>query len=143
MNEISTWFESGGTVMFVLTGEAMVLAFFITERFLATRKNAATVNSNLPAGLSGMRRMGIIRACIAIAPMLGLLGTVSGIIETFQSILYGGYIIEMSSGICKALLTTQYGLAIAVPALICERLITRRMERLNSLAQAASEIGVQ
>lgn len=56
----------------------------------------------------------------AVTPLLGLLGTVTGMIETFQSIsLYGtGDPKLMSSGISQALITTQLGLAVAIPILL-------------------------
>lgn len=56
----------------------------------------------------------------AITPMLGLLGTVSGMIETFQSItLFGtGDPKLMSGGISQALVTTELGLAVAIPILL-------------------------
>ena len=81
--------------------------------------------------------MGLIRSCIVIAPLLGLLGTVTGMIDTFESILRGGYIAEMSDGIRKALLTTQYGLAIAAPGLIAERVLLNRIEKLARLARTS------
>jgi biopolymer transport protein ExbB len=56
----------------------------------------------------------------AVAPLLGLLGTVTGMIETFQSIsLYGtGDPKLMSGGISQALITTQLGLVVAIPLLL-------------------------
>ena len=65
----------------------------------------------------------------AVTPMLGLLGTVSGMIETFQSFtLFGtGDPKLMSGGISQALVTTELGLAVAIPifnfhsALSCRR----------------------
>ena len=81
--------------------------------------------------------MGMIRACIIIAPLLGLLGTVTGMIDSFDSILHGGYVTAMSRGICKALLTTQYGLAIAAPGLLAEQVLLRRLDKLENLRQAA------
>lgn len=69
------------------------------------------------------------RAIVAVAPLLGLLGTVSGMIETFAALgdmtLYsqsGG----IAGGISQALLTTQFGLAIAIPGLIATHFLDRR-----------------
>ncbi len=68
----------------------------------------------------------------AIAPMLGLLGTVSGMIETFQSItLFGtGDPKLMSSGISQALVTTELGLAVAIPLLLIHSLLSSKSNRL-------------
>ncbi len=59
----------------------------------------------------------------AIAPLLGLLGTVVGMIEVFSVITAQGVgsPTELAGGISKALLTTAFGIGIAVPALIFHR----------------------
>jgi len=71
----------------------------------------------------------------AIAPMLGLLGTVSGMIETFQSItLFGtGDPKLMSGGISQALVTTELGLAVAIPLLLIHSLLSGKSNRLVQL----------
>lgn len=68
----------------------------------------------------------------AIAPMLGLLGTVSGMIETFQSItLFGtGDPKLMSGGISQALVTTELGLAVAIPLLLIHSGLSSKSNRL-------------
>lgn len=83
------------------------------------------------------RHLAVIRALIAIAPLLGLLGTVSGIIATFDQILAGGGAGGLGGGISQALVTTQLGIAVAVPALLLERLITRRAETLAAQSMLA------
>jgi hypothetical protein len=146
VTDLWTWFHSGGWTMVALCVLALTLWFLILERFFATgaRIRALKLRQGLEdtpvpgwVSLSGLRRMGLIRACILIAPLLGLLGTVTGMIETFGSVLRGGYITEMSDGIRKALLTTQYGLAIAAPGLLAERILLRRQEKLHRLDRAA------
>lgn len=61
-----------------------------------------------------------LRGLVAVAPLLGLLGTVLGMIETFQALVYGG--VEMTTrladGIHVALYTTQAGLFSALPGLV-------------------------
>jgi biopolymer transport protein ExbB len=65
-----------------------------------------------------------------VAPLLGLLGTVSGMITTFDVIAgFGtGNARAMASGISEALVTTQTGLVVAVPGLIIGNLLLRRVE---------------
>jgi len=154
LRTLTEWFAAGGWTMIALTAVAVVLAYLVAERLLAirgeTRLLGRTGRPALPvpalaedavageAGVRGLRRMGLIRACVVVAPLLGLLGTVTGIIDTFDSILAGGYVAEMGEGIRKALLTTQYGLAIAAPGLVAERLLVRRLERLRNLRRAAN-----
>ena len=64
----------------------------------------------------------------AVAPLLGLLGTVSGMIETFRVIgLYGlGNSQAMASGIREALLTTQAGLLVAIPGLLAGQIMHKK-----------------
>lgn len=76
----------------------------------------------------------LIMSIVAVAPLAGLLGTVTGMIETFDSLgdmaLFsqsGG----IAGGISQALLTTQMGLAVAVPGVIMGRFLDRRQEQLE------------
>lgn len=76
----------------------------------------------------------LVRSLVAVAPLLGLLGTVDGMIETFNSLgdmaLFsqsGG----IAGGISKALFTTQMGLAISIPGLLIGRIIERRERKIN------------
>lgn len=68
----------------------------------------------------------------AIAPLLGLLGTVSGMIETFQAItLYGtGDPKLMSGGISVALITTELGLVVAIPLVLLHNWISGKAKGL-------------
>lgn len=77
----------------------------------------------LERGVSVMAVLG------AIAPLLGLLGTVTGMITTFQVItLYGtGDPKLMSSGISEALVATKWGLCVAVPTMLIHTLLARRV----------------
>lgn len=76
----------------------------------------------------------------AIAPMLGLLGTVSGMIETFQSItLFGtGDPKLMSGGISQALVTTELGLAVAIPLVFIHSAISGKSNRLVQILDEES-----
>lgn len=68
----------------------------------------------------------------AVSPLLGLLGTVTGMIETFQVItLFGaGDPRLMSGGISQALITTQLGLAVAIPLLLVHSWLQGRANNL-------------
>jgi biopolymer transport protein ExbB len=68
----------------------------------------------------------------AIAPLLGLLGTVTGMISTFHVItLYGtGDPRMMSGGISEALVTTMLGLAVAIPIMLMYAFLNRRVEHI-------------
>jgi biopolymer transport protein ExbB len=89
------------------------------------------------------REAQLLRAMVAAAPLLGLLGTVKGMIETFWglSVRGGGAMELFSSGISEALLTTQMGLIVAVPGLIGLHAVLRRLEELeNAIDQAESRL---
>jgi len=76
----------------------------------------------------------LIAVLAAIAPLLGLLGTVLGMIETFEVIaLFGtGDAKAMAGGISVALVTTQAGLLVAVPGLLVSAALIRRARRLET-----------
>jgi biopolymer transport protein ExbB len=73
-------------------------------------------------GLSALAILGVV------APLLGLLGTVTGMIETFRVItLFGtGDPKLMSGGISEALVTTELGLAVAIPIMLLHTFLSRR-----------------
>jgi len=67
-----------------------------------------------------------------IGPLLGLLGTVTGMIGVFQIVAETGVgsPLEMAAGIWEALLTTAFGLVVGIPALIAHRFILARVDGL-------------
>lgn len=76
----------------------------------------------------------VIHSIVTIAPLVGLLGTVDGMIETFDSLgdmsLFaqsGG----IAGGISQALFSTQMGLCVAIPGVIVGKLLDRRQARLE------------
>jgi biopolymer transport protein ExbB len=80
------------------------------------------------------QHLALIGVLAAIAPLLGLLGTVLGMIETFEVIaLFGtGNAKAMAGGISVALVTTQAGLLVAVPGLLVSAALVRRARRLET-----------
>ncbi len=86
------------------------------------------------------RGLSTIAIMAAIAPLLGLLGTVTGMIETFTSItLFGtGDPKYMSSGISQALVTTELGLAVAIPVIVFHSYLTSRGNRLIQILDEQS-----
>jgi biopolymer transport protein ExbB len=73
-----------------------------------------------------------VALCASAAPLLGLLGTVTGMINTFKLItVFGtGDAKTLSSGISEALVTTEFGLIVAIPSLILYAYLSRRSQRL-------------
>ena len=86
------------------------------------------------------RHLGTLAVLGGIAPLLGLLGTVTGMIHTFQMVtLFGsGDARLLSGGISEALITTKYGLIIAVPVLLAHAFLSRHARgKLAELEQTA------
>lgn len=75
-----------------------------------------------------MRLLPLVSVTAAVAPLLGLLGTVTGMISTFKMIqIFGtGDARQLSSGISEALITTEWGLIVAIPSLLLYALLSRR-----------------
>ena len=74
--------------------------------------------------------LGAVAITAAVSPLLGLLGTVSGMIETFKLMtLFGaGDASAVSGGISEALVTTELGLVVAIPALLMHALLSRKVK---------------
>jgi biopolymer transport protein ExbB len=82
------------------------------------------------------RYLGMLAAMATVAPLLGLLGTVTGMIEVFQRVddtiqatgdVQAGV---LASGIWEALMTTAAGLSVAIPAFIAARYLHGRVDNL-------------
>jgi len=82
----------------------------------------------------------VVQTVVAAAPPAGLLGTVTGMIETFDSLADAALFTQsggIAGGISQALLTTQMGLSIAVPGLIVGRVLDKKQ---SSLAREIQQL---
>lgn len=93
------------------------------------------------------RFTGVLGTIATISPLLGLLGTIIGMIETFRSVQVTAVatgmpsVAEMADGIWQALLTTAAGLLIAIPAFVGYRWLTSRVDGWTlQLEEASSEL---
>lgn len=86
------------------------------------------------------RFLSTLAVAASAAPLLGLLGTVTGMIHTFRLItVFGtGDARLLSAGISEALITTEAGLCIAIPALLCHAYLSRRIRHTVSMVQEAA-----
>ena len=89
------------------------------------------------------RRIRFLYVLVSASPLIGLLGTVIGMLQTFSGLsMQDGYKIDLvAGGISQALVTTQAGLLVAIPALAMVHLLQRRkkdwlqcINRLESLS---------
>ena len=76
--------------------------------------------------------LNILSTIAGVAPLLGLLGTVTGMIKVFNIISLGGIgkAEELAGGIGEALITTAAGLSIAIPTLVFHNIFSERADRL-------------
>ena len=78
------------------------------------------------------RYLNALGTVAAVAPLMGLLGTVIGMIKVFAEIMAQGtgQANLLAGGISEALITTAAGLVVAIPALICHRILQRRVDEI-------------
>lgn len=115
------------------------LRSLLVRRFLSARSGRVKVDelvlSHATEKLRKMlrRRLAVIGVLAAVAPLLGLLGTVLGMIQTFEVIAIFGTsnAKAMAGGISVALITTQTGLLVAIPGLFISGSLMRRASRLE------------
>ena len=96
----------------------------------------ADIMPKLNNGLSTIGTLG------SILPMLGLLGTVTGMINVFEVIAIqgSGDADAMAGGISQALLTTASGLIIAIPVIFCHHLLANRVNALMDITGQAMQV---
>lgn len=144
-NAIQQTLHEGGTTLYALLALAVTIyaTLFSVWRHLAkSRKpdfslgkgNTETHREYAAYELDEMawveRRLPFLAVLISTAPLLGLLGTVAGMLLTFSGMASGSSapIDTISTGISRALVTTQAGLVIAIPAAFLLALLKRRAE---------------
>lgn len=86
------------------------------------------------------KNISLLKIIAAIAPLMGLLGTVTGMIVTFQAItLFGaGDPKLMAGGISQALMTTVLGLVVAIPTLLLHNLVQGNAKRITEILEHES-----
>lgn len=124
-----------------LLAEAKALARHSLERNLPHRKRWLD-DAFFP--LSERLRGGkaLVMSLVTLAPMAGLLGTVTGMIEMFDSLATNTFLSQtggIAAGISQAMFTTEIGLVIAVPGLIVGRLLDQKENRIRSELQKLRE----
>ena len=157
---MSAWIERGGPIMWPLLLVSFATLTIVLERTLfwlresrvssADALQAACKRLGLPGrGASEIERLldreearlarglGWLDTAVTAAPMLGILGTVLGIIDSFELLASDGAVdpLAISGGVAEALITTATGLAIALVALLpfnaLRAAVGRRIARLE------------
>ncbi len=79
------------------------------------------------------RDLRVMKICVSAAPLVGLLGTVTGMLSTFEALASGSggdkTMGLIAAGISEALITTETGLVIALPGLFFQYYLSRQFER--------------
>ena len=86
------------------------------------------------------RGMPFLATTAAISPLLGLLGTVLGMVKIFGVLTGGGAIgspQQLSAGVAEALLTTILGLVVAIPAVVMYNIFNKKLDRIAAEIEAA------
>ena len=82
------------------------------------------------------RELRVMKVCVSAAPLLGLLGTVTGMLATFSALATGSggdkTMGMVAAGISEALITTETGLVIALPGVFAHYLLVRKVEKYNA-----------
>ncbi len=88
------------------------------------------------------KNVGMLSTIANLTPLLGLLGTVSGMIKTFNAISLHGIDnpAPLAGGIAEALITTATGLCIAIPVLVCHRFLK---DKANALVFEMEESSIR
>ncbi len=113
---------------------AIVEAISIVDAYGRTRETRRYLDDVFAYHLAEMAKYRrLVMTIVAAAPLIGLLGTVIGMIETFDSLADSVLFSQtggIAGGISQALFTTQLGLVVAVPGLIIGRILDRKQDNM-------------
>ena len=118
-----------------------VLGAYQDNRHVDVESLQLKLDQAILADVPGLERgLSTIRVLSAVAPLLGLLGTVVGMIATFQAItlFVTGDPKLMADGISQALVTTVLGLIVAVPLVLIHSMLSGRSRRLIQMLEQQS-----
>ena len=159
--DIQAFVESGGPILYVIAVQAFIMWTLIFER-LFFYKGALTklVNKSLERWESRPERtswnahqireamisrvsqrinqnLDLLGTMVALCPLLGLLGTVTGMIDVFNvlAVTGGGDAKSMASGVSKATIPTMAGMVAALSGVFGSTLVNRIAQRENQLLE--------
>jgi len=149
----------GGPVMIAIITLSVILyswCFMLVLTLRRSRRQLVSAAPVLAGEFAALRRLQdemqagfrqqrvALSAMIAAAPLLGLLGTVSGLVKTFESLsaATGQSSMEgLAGGISEVLVATESGLVVAIPALLivylAHREMRKQLQKLNQLEEGA------
>jgi len=143
LDDMQRFLDTGGPVLWAIAVTALLLATLVIERYWYCRRDfprrmqsevarwrqrddrsswaALRIREALiaDAGVQLRRSLPLIRVLVALCPMLGLLGTVTGMMAVFDviAVLGTGNVRAMAAGISQATIPTMAGMLVALPGL--------------------------
>lgn len=122
-------------------GSKSYLAPVVTMSFAATSKDAIRLEAEAEARFASLEKgLRLLDSIAQLSPLLGLFGTVLGMIEAFRALQEAGAQVDpslLAGGIWVALLTTAVGLAVAMPTAIAHSWLESRLDADRVLAERA------
>lgn len=119
--------NSGGSTLARLAATALVNSNKPREHAVSAVEAAAREETvRLHSGI------GVLDVVITVAPLLGLVGTASGLVVIFQGLGETSDHAMISHGIAEALSTTIFGISVAIPAIVAHSWFFRRIEKLTA-----------
>ncbi|MEZ5975964.1 MAG: MotA/TolQ/ExbB proton channel family protein [Planctomycetota bacterium] len=93
------------------------------------------------------RDLKVMKVCVSAAPLVGLLGTVTGMLTTFSALSAGSggdqTLDKIATGISEALITTETGLVIALPGLFFQWILARKLNRYKAFLTHLETVSMQ
>lgn len=153
LGSVSEFMELGGDVLLLISGLLLVMWALIFERFMYLRGayqdvvkqsiatwearsernswHAHMVREQLISEASQLleRNMPLIKTCVALSPLLGLLGTVTGMIQVFEvmAISGSGNARSMAAGVSKATVPTMAGMVAALSGVAMQTWLAKKV----------------
>ena len=150
---IRTFMEAGGDVLYLIAATTFLMWAIIFERFMfmsgeykrdvvdalnywegrseRSSWNARMIRERLisEVGERLKANMGLIKTLIALLPLLGLLGTVTGMVQVFEAMTYsGGNARSMAAGVSAATIPTMSGMVATLSGVLANSFLTSRVE---------------
>ena len=149
---IRTFFEAGGDVLFLIAGATFIMWALIFERAMfintehkldvgkalsywegrseRTSWNAHMIRLRLisEVNLKLASNMHFIKTLISLLPLLGLLGTVTGMVQVFEATYSGGNARSMAAGVSMATIPTMSGMVATLSGVLANTFITSKIQ---------------
>ena len=141
------WMQDSDDVLSLNSASNSPVALLVKKINKTSLLNKASIASEINRQLTEIvprleAYLGTIAIIASLLPMLGLLGTVLGMINVFEVVaIHGsGKPEAMAEGISQALLTTASGLTFAIPVIFMHHLLSGKLQALRAVVQQAAQL---